>query len=300
MQLKLWFRALRVPFFTGTLIPVIFGTAFAYYWTGSFSAGRFFLVFAGTLFVQAGLNLANDYFDYLSGNDALAKPTPFSGGSRVIQEGLIKPKSVFLASIICLFVASLIGLYLNSIIRGNVILVLGFAGMVLAYFYSAPPIKIGYRSGLAEFSCILGCGPILVLGAYYVQTESFSLQAFYASLPIGLLIGLILFINEFPDYWADRRVNKNTLVVVYGRHRAAFIFVTLMATVYIITLALILTKVFPLITLTVLVTGPLAFFIIRTLLAHYNNVTGLLPANIAMIKLHLLFSVVSILTFLVR
>lgn len=300
MRIGTWVRALRVPFFSGTLIPVIFGTAFAYYWTGLFNAGRFCLVLIGTLFVQAGLNLANDYFDYLSGNDALAKPTPFSGGSRVIQDGLVKPTSILLMSVICLLGVSLIGLYLNHILHGNMILIIGVTGVVLAYFYSAPPLRIGYRSGLAELSCLLGCGPVLILGSYYVQTEVFSLPVLYASLPMGILIALILFINEFADYNADRRVHKNTLVVICGTQKATIIFVVLMILVYLITMMLILTRIFPVGTLIVFVTLPVALFIIRKLVNYHNNIAKLLPANVAVITLHLIFSVISISALLIR
>lgn len=299
MKFKAWLRVIRLPFFTATLAPVVFGTVFAYYCERSFNGWRFILVLIGILLVQAGLNMANDYFDHLSGNDELAKPTPISGGSRVIQEGLLNPKSIFWVSILCFFGASLIGLYLNFTLKGNFILIVGLIGMILAYFYSAPPLKIGYRSGLGELSCAVGIGPIMILGSYYVQTQNFSLPALLVSLPPGILIGLVLLINEFPDYEADQQVHKNTLVVTCGPQRAAFIVVVFLALAYIITIILILAEILPILTLIILITTPLAYFIAKKVLSHYNDIEKLLPANIAMIRLHLLFSVMLIITVLI-
>ena len=109
-----------------------------------------------------------------------------------------------------------------------------------------------------------------------------------------------MLINEFPDYEADRRVHKNTLVVSCGPRKAALIFVILMAIAYIITVMLILMRIFPRIALIILVTVPLAFFIMQKLLSYHSNITKLLPANIAMIRLHILFSAMSIFALLVR
>ncbi|MCK5607833.1 1,4-dihydroxy-2-naphthoate octaprenyltransferase [Candidatus Pacearchaeota archaeon] len=300
MKFRVWFRAIRLPFFTATLAPIVFGTVFAYYWEHRFNGWRFLLVIIGTLLVQGGLNLANDYFDNLSGNDELTKPTPVSGGSRVIQEGLLKPETMILVSIICFLGATLIGLYLNFTLKGNFILIFGIIGMILAFFYSAPPLKIGYRSGLGELSCAIGIGPIIILGAYYVQTQNFSLPALLVSLPLGILIGLVLLINEFPDYEADQQVHKNTLVVTCGPQKAAFIIVGFLAIAYIITVMLILMEMLPKIALFVLITTPLAYFIARKVLAHYGDIKKLLPANIAMIRLHLLFSIMLIITLLIQ
>ena len=299
MKSKAWLRVLRLPFFTATLAPIVFGTVFAYYWEHRFNGWRFLLVFVGTLLVQAGLNLANDYFDYLSGNDELTKSTPVSGGSKVIQEGLLKPKLIFLVSIICFLGASLIGLYLNFTLNGNFILIVGLIGVIFAFFYSAPPLKIGYRSGLGELSCAIGIGPIMILGSYYVQTENFSLPALLVSLPLGILIGLVLLINEFPDYKADQQVHKNTLVVRYGPSKAASIFVVFLVITYVISIILILTKILPITTLFILVTVPLAYFIARKILFHYGDTEKLLPANVATIRLHLLFSIIFIIAVLI-
>ena len=94
-KLALWIKATRMPFLTATLVPVVLGGAAAWHDFNVFSWPLFFLASFGAIFIHLGVNLSNDYFDHISGNDEANKaPTPFSGGSRVIQEKLIPAKKV--------------------------------------------------------------------------------------------------------------------------------------------------------------------------------------------------------------
>jgi len=94
----------------------------------------------------------------------------------------------------------------------------GLAGIILSYFYTAPPLRIGYR-GFGEIIVFLICGPLSVIGTYFLFTGMITLKSVLLSIPIGLLIFSILFINEFPDYEADKAVNKRHLVVRMGRQK---------------------------------------------------------------------------------
>jgi len=98
-RLAIWLQELRAPFFTASLIPVLVGTALAYYTTHLFNTLLFILAALGTVALHAGANMANDYFDHASRNDWLNKnPTPFSGGSQLIQQGLLSPTSILIAA----------------------------------------------------------------------------------------------------------------------------------------------------------------------------------------------------------
>ena len=89
-RLSIALRELRAPFFTASIIPVLVGTALAYAAKGIFNPLLFTLATITMIFLHAGANMANDYFDHLSGNDwGNRNPTPFSGGSQLIQQGLI-------------------------------------------------------------------------------------------------------------------------------------------------------------------------------------------------------------------
>ena len=112
--------------------------------------------------------MANDYFDHLSGCDeANPDPTPFSGGSRMIQNGLITPKRILYAALITFAIGGGIGLYLNYLSGKNVILIIGLIGLFLAFFYTANPFKIVYRT-FGEIAVGIGFGPLIVMGSYFV------------------------------------------------------------------------------------------------------------------------------------
>jgi len=284
---KIWLKALRLPFLTATLVPVALGSSIAWRDTGRFNWLYFFLTFIGISFLHIGTNLTNDYFDHKTGNDKVnLNPTPFSGGSRVIQDGTIPPALILRGALISLGIGSFLGLYLNRMLSGNIILILGLIGVFCAFFYTASPFRIGYR-GLGELVVGLCFGPLVVMGAYYVQTGTFSLAALLASIPIGILIMLVLYINEFPDYNADKSVNKNTLVVILGKERAVTIYHLLLTLVYLYIGVCVLFRVLPYHILIILFTVPMAlktYFISKE---NFNSVRDLLPANAMTIGLHL-------------
>src|SRR3989338_3767425 len=233
-KIKLWLRALRVPFLTATLVPVILGSIAAWHDFGVFSWPLFFLALFGAIFVHLGVNLSNDYFDHISGNDEANKtPTMFSGGSRVIQEKLIPAKQILAAAILFFAFGIAIGLYLNFILPGNAVIILGAIGIFMGLFYTAPPLKIGY-SGLGEIITGIGFGPLMVLGSYFVQAKAITPSSFFISIPVAILVALVLFINEFPDYEADKKTGKNTLVVLLGKKFSVKAYIAFLMLAYII------------------------------------------------------------------
>jgi len=291
MRLRVWLRAARTPFLTGAAVPVLVGTLAAWHDTSDFAWIRFSLAMIGALLAHAGANLANDYFDHVSGNDAAnPAPTPFSGGSRAIQEGLVTARQVLGVSLTLLFVGGCLGLWLNFVSRGNVILLLGVIGFFLGFFYSSGPFRLGYR-GLGEVAVGICFGPVIVLGAYYVQTEALSLSAGLASIPLGILIAMVLLINGLPDHDADEAVGKRTLVVILGKRRAAALYRVLLACVYVSTLALIGLRFLPLPCLVVLLTLPLARRAWVVSARKFDRESELLPANASTIALHALVGV---------
>lgn len=289
-RLKVWIKAIRAPFFTATLSSGILGAIIAWHDSGDFHWGYFFLTLSGVLLLNTGTNLINDYFDHTSHLDEINKhPTPFSGGSRVIQDKLLSPENVFYGGLLSFASAGIIGLYLNYRTSGNVILWIGITGIFLGYFYTAEPLRLGYTP-LGEIITGLGCGPLIVYGSYYVQAQTLSWQPFLASIPIGILVGLILFINEFPDYEADKAVGKKTLVVILGKRRASKLYYLVLGGTYLLTCLGVLFKAFPLFALIALLTFPLAYKACKVAMKHFDKVFELLPANAATIALHLTFA----------
>ncbi len=218
-ETSVWIKALRAPFFTASIVPVFLGTTVAYAFNNVFNPAYFILTLIGVVLLHAGGNMLNDYFDYISGADINNEtPTPFSGGSRVLVDGLLKPESILQASILSIALGLGIGGFLAYKL-GVPIIVLGVFGVLCSIVYSAPPFKLAYR-GLGEFIVGLAFGPLIVFGSYYVQTGAVSIAPIFASLPIAFLIAAVLYINEFPDYEADKKAGKNQLVVLLGLKNA--------------------------------------------------------------------------------
>ncbi|MDO8603664.1 MAG: 1,4-dihydroxy-2-naphthoate octaprenyltransferase [Candidatus Omnitrophota bacterium] len=299
-RFAIWVKATRAPFLTATLMPVLLGAAISWSETGRFDFLIFFMVLVGISLLHLATNMCNDYFDHVTKNDWLNKnPTPFSGGSRVIQEGAISPKRILAFSLVFFSAGSLIGLWLNHRMATNVILFLGITGVLLGFFYTALPLKIGYR-GLGEIVVGFCFGPLVVVGSYYSQAMKFSWTAFWASIPVGILVALILFINEFPDYEADKAVSKNTFVVLLGKEKAITLFNIFLWLIYIIIAACVIFRILPWAILITFLTIPAAFRITEVSRKNFDKVNELLPANAGTIGLHIMVSFLMSVSFLLK
>ncbi len=284
--MKKWLIAIRAPFFTAAIAPAILGVAVAFYEGYAINWWQAVVALVGLVAIHGGTNLANDYFDHRTRNDWVnLTPTPFSGGSRVIQQGAISPRAVLIYSLACFAVGIVCGLYLWRVTPGNVVLWLGLVGVACGFLYTAIPVAIGYR-GVGELVVGLNFGPLAVLGAHYVQAGRLSPVALMASVPLGLLIAAVLYINEFPDYEADRQVNKKTLVVLLGPERARYGYFALLFLTYgsLITFAAI--GGLPTWTVIALATAPLGAKATMVLMRHYREPYKLLPANGLTIIVH--------------
>ncbi|MGC9364149.1 MAG: 1,4-dihydroxy-2-naphthoate octaprenyltransferase [Fidelibacterota bacterium] len=298
-RIKRWTAILRASFFSASIAPVFVGAAVAYNRQSEIHWGRLLLTLLGAVSVHAAANVINDYYDHRSGNDAGNRyPTAFSGGSRMIQEKIITPATGFFIALFLFAVTMAIGLYLNSITAGNNILYIGIIGILLAFFYSAAPLKLAYR-GIGELAIVSAFGPIIVMGTYYVQVQSLDLVPLLVSIPAGVLVGLILFINEFQDMIADKKVQKNTLVVrARSKKRAVYIYGGLLIFVYLWLAGCAILGMVPIWTLLVFITIPMVYRAVRIVSNHYDQIEELLPANALTIGIHLLVSLLVAIGFI--
>ena len=296
-RVKYWFYGARVPFFTAAVIPVLVGSAAAFFaqngqssW--SFNWGYFGLTMLGMLLVHAGANIVNDFFDHTTKNDDVNTLfTPVNGGSRFIQSDIAKPSKIIMTSFILLLAGALVGVYINSLVEGNAILYLGIAGGFLALFYSAWPLKLAYR-GVGDISIAIAFGLIPVLGAFYVQTETLSWDvskyAIAASVPVGILVALILYINSYQDYDADKMANKRTSIVRLGKKRATQLFAILIYFQYIWVVIAIAAAILPWPTIIVMLTLPLGIKVVKQTKQFQSKIYELLSSNFGVIGIHLL------------
>lgn len=297
MNIREGVRAVRAPFFTASVIPVMVGSAVVIANHEGWSSAYFFLTLVGVILIQAGTNLANDYYDYKTGNDAINKNrSPFNGGSVTLVEGVFQPREIKLAFTAFYALSLAIALYL-ALNTGWPVLVIAVFGILSGYYYSAPPLYLASR-GVGEFLVGLNFGTLIVMGTYFVQAGSFTLQAFYASLPIALLITSVLMVNQFPDYEADKAVGKKHLVVRLGKKQGVKVYIAMVALAYILVLLGLFLGLMPRAALLALLPGILAVKGIRILIANYNAPRALLPANVITVKLHLFTGLLLALGFL--
>jgi len=212
--------------------------------------------------------------------------SPFTGGSRVIQEGLVSPLAVAAASFMCLGAGCVIGLYLVWA-RGWFILALGLVGVLSAVAYTAPPFRLAHR-GLGELVIALDFGLFPCLGAYYVQAQTLAWSALAAGLPAMFLITAVLFINQFPDMRADAAVGKRHWVVRLGRRRAVPYYLALVLAAPLSLVAGVGLGWLPREALLGLAGATPLPVMIRTALRFYDDPAALAPANAATIGAHLL------------
>jgi 1,4-dihydroxy-2-naphthoate octaprenyltransferase len=280
-------RTTRLPFLSATIVPVVLGIAIAARQV-SFDLLTAVLTVIGAAFVQLGLNVANDVFDSaLGADDANVTPTQFSGGSRVIQYGLVSFRQMAGLATAFYVLAGVIGLVLLGLRGSTALLVIGVSGFVVSLGYTAPPLKFVYR-GLGEIAVAIGFGPLMLLGAYVVQTRgALSWEPFVASLPVALLVALILYVNEIPDRRGDARAGKGTLPVrfskaaVIGGYRGAAI------AAYMILGGGVVAGLLPIPALLALLTIPLALQVSRGLEPNYDNPYGLMAVMGVNVKVHL-------------
>jgi len=286
-KLKIYLAEVRAPFFTGSIIPIAVGASIAWQKTGELDWLLFILTLLGGVLLHAGANVANDYFDYKSGTDNVNKEfvRPFTGGSRMIQNGSMTPKEVLAEAIVIYAIAAGIGLYL-TMVCGPFILILGLIGAFSGYFYCAPPFKLVHR-GLGEPFIGLNFGILMTLGAYYVQARSVGWEPLAASIPVALLITAILYINEFQDEAADRSAGKNHLVVRLGKRKAVYGYIGIMAGAYVsIAVAVVAGLMVPLALLGLLAL-PAAAKAVVVARKNYDDSAALTPANALTIVSHL-------------
>jgi 1,4-dihydroxy-2-naphthoate octaprenyltransferase len=183
------------------------------------------LTILGIFAIEVAKNASGEIFDFDSGNDqAVAEKdrSPFSGGKRVLVDGILTRNQVIGIASASYLIGIVIGLMI-VIYREPLILWIGMLGVGAAYLYHAPPLKLSYR-GMGEFTVALCYGPLIATGTYLVQRGQVTPQIIAVSSILGLLIANFLLINEFPDHDADKFANKNTLVVKLGRSSAARLF----------------------------------------------------------------------------
>ena len=227
--------AARPRTLSAAIAPVLVGSAAADFVRPDFRWGAFVAALIGSIFIQIGTNLANDYSDAKRGADTADRLGPV----RVTSSGLVAPRRVLVATWLAFAVAVAAGVYLATV-AGFVIIAVGVASILAGVLYTGGPRPYGY-AGLGEVFVFLFFGLVAVNGSYYVQLERLDWLPFGLSLAVGCLATAILVVNNVRDIDTDRRAGKRTLAVRLGREATRGLYVGLVAAAF---LALLLTLAF--------------------------------------------------------
>jgi 1,4-dihydroxy-2-naphthoate polyprenyltransferase len=227
--MRIWLMAARPRTLPAAIAPVLVGSAAVVQEVGELPRwGAFFAALVGSIFIQIGTNLANDYSDAKRGADTADRLGPV----RVTSAGLVTPQRVLNATWIAFAVAVACGIYLATV-AGIVIIAVGIVSIAAGVLYTGGPRPYGY-AGLGEVFVFLFFGLVAVNGSYYVQVEQLDALALGLSVAVGFLATAILVVNNVRDLETDRRAGKMTLAVRLGRHNAVVLYRALMLGAFVI------------------------------------------------------------------
>lgn len=229
-----WYWAARPFTLTAGLVPVLVGSALA------FREGRadpllFAMVLLGSLLVQIGANLVDEYADH----DRPERGHKLLAPYKVIARGLLSPRAVRWGAVVAFSAASAIGVYLTAV-AGWLIAAIALASLAAAYFYSAGPKPLG-KLGLGQPLVFVFMGPVMVVGTYYVYARAVTPEAVLLSLPVACLVTAILAANDLRDMEEDRAAGKATPVTLFGRPFGRIAWTALVAATFALAVALVAT-----------------------------------------------------------
>jgi len=235
IKARSWLELSRVPFHSVGILPFLLGTLLAWKLKGQFSCQIFSLALLAIVLIMLSTYHAGEYFDFQE--DKISKHhfnSKFAGGSGIIQAGKLPREVPLLTSIIAFLMSGIIGLILQFYYKtGNYTLILGCTGALAGFFYSTPPIRL-VEKGFGELFIWFCYGWLPIAIAFYIQTGYIESFIFWISLPIGISIFNVIFLNEFLDYEADVATGKKNLLVRLGKKRGALLYNTLSVTSWLI------------------------------------------------------------------
>ena len=249
-MLSVWLRAIRVKFLLASVIAVSLGLSLAWHSGHPIDILHALLTFAGVISLHASVDLLNDYWDFKRGIDTKTKRTKMSGGTGVLPEGLLKPKSVYIVGIAFLILGAIIGIYFVIIFGITIGLILGFA-ILSVIFYSTKIVNWG----LAEVFVTIK-GTLIIIGTYFIQSQSIDDFTILAGIVVGVLSSLVLFVTSIPDHDVDKEKGRRTLIIIFGKTNAVKIFLIFPVLAYGIIIYGVISGLFPIYSLIVLLAKP--------------------------------------------
>jgi len=251
------YEILRPFAFTASVIPVLAGAALA--WVDeTWNWAPFLAALLGAVFLHAGTNIVNEVYDVRKGIDSITSPR----ASHAIVKGRITEQAALIVSGAAFALAIVVGLYLVWL-RGPAIVGLGALGLLGGWGYTAPPLEYKNR-GFGVPLVFLLMGPLMVEGAYYAVSGTWSLTALVLSIPVGLLVAAILHGNEWRDIREDSRAGISTLSGRIGRRWAHYGYVGLVLGAYMVLALSVIAGILPAWTMLAILSLPFLAQVIRS------------------------------------
>jgi len=291
-MLSSWFRVIRIKFLLASVIAVCLGLAISWSQNQTINVVDAVLTFAGVIALHASVDLLNDYWDFKRRIDTETKRTKFSGGTGVLPEGLLQLSEVYRAGIAFLILGAIIGgyfIFLNGI---TIAIILAFA-IISIYFYSTKIVN----SGLGEIFVAIK-GTMIVLGTYFVQTSQIAIEPILGGVVLGVLSSMILFVNSFPDFEADRASGRKTLVIVLGKKRATRALWIFPTVAYSTIMAGVITQTLPILSLITLLSIPLLIKSGLGLKRSFDDIEKLVPVMASCVSYGRITGTLLVLSFL--
>ena len=269
-----WILGARPRTLPAAIAPVVVATALV---GADFNWFRAALALKVAVWLQIGVNFANDYSDGVKGTDA-----DRVGPIRLVASGMASAKSVKAAAFISFAIASVAGTWL-AFLTSLLLILVGVISIAAAWGYTGGSSPYGYK-GLGEISVFLFFGIVATVGSYYVQTEELNAQIFIVAIPMGSLACAILAINNLRDRAQDELVGKRTMAVRLGDKGARAFYISLLISAHLF--ALLTFAPFALLTLLAL---PLSASLARSVSAGTSG-AALIPLLAKTGKLQMLFA----------
>lgn len=271
-----WVLGARPRTLPAAIAPVVVASALA---GSDFNWFRAALALKVGVWLQIGVNFANDYSDGVKGTDENRV-----GPTRLVASGLASAKAVKNAAFVSFAIASVAGLWL-SLLTSPLLILIGILAIAAAWGYTGGKNPYGY-SGLGEVSVFTFFGLVATMGTYYAQTEKVTVLSFIVAIPMGALSCAILAVNNIRDRAQDELVGKKTLAVRLGDVKARRMFVSLLVLAHVAAVATLI----PTAMLTLLV-APMSYSISKLVLSGVSG-KDLIPVLGRTGKLQLMFAIV--------
>jgi 1,4-dihydroxy-2-naphthoate octaprenyltransferase len=285
-----WLQAIRAFAFPASVAPILVGAMLTLNYSGDVMWELFPIVFLCSILYHAATNLVSDYYDYIKGVD---KDYTF-GSSRVIVEGLLRPRQILNGGLLLFGLGIALG-FILIYFRGLPMFYLGLIGLLGGYLYCGWPVGFKYIA-LGDLGVFLLMGPLMVVGSFFTLTGDYSAAALttplLVSIPIGFLTAAILHANNTRDIIHDGQARIKTFAGVIGHGAAKGEYLFFVAGAFLLVIVFAILKILPIYSLAVLLSLPPALKNMKQMLASQKgNVEDIATLDVQTAQHHLMFSV---------